>query len=407
MGPVGRRWWVLVALSLGPAVSNSFARFAYALLLPAMRDDLGLTYAQAGALNTSNALGYLAGALLAVRYVSTFGNRRLFCIGMVVTTLAIVGYGLTADFVAQLVLRAIAGVTGALVFICGAVLASTLFPDRPDLSRTATAIYFGGAGAGILISGAGIPWLLTVWGEHAWREGWLAMGALSVAFSVLGVRGARQVTEPPRAGAGEAWPIRAFVPVLGSYLLFGIGYIVYMTFVVAWMVSRGGSALEVALTWGVLGAATMAAPLVWRVPRMHWRPPSLLAATLGVLCAGAALPLYGTSMTAMLASAFLFGSSMFSVPAAITEIIKTSLASRAWGPAVAFFTFVFSIGQAIGPIFSGWLADVSRSLQAGLVASVLLLLASCVVAWFQRDAASTPAAPARPGVDTRPAANGK
>lgn len=407
MTAVRRRWWVLVALSLGPAVSNSFARFAYALLLPAMRDDLGLTYAQAGALNTSNALGYLAGALLAVRYVSTFGNRRLFCIGMVVTMLAIVGYGLTADFLAQLALRAIAGVSGALVFICGAVLASSLFPDRPDLSPTATAIYFGGAGAGILLSGIGIPWLLTAWGERAWREGWLAMGALSLAFSVLGVWGARQVSEPSRAAGGEAWPIRTFVPVLGSYVLFGIGYIVYMTFVVAWMVSHGGSALEVALTWGVLGAATMAAPLVWRVPRTRWQPASLLAATVAVLCAGAALPLYSTSMTAMITSAFLFGSAMFSVPAAITEIVKTSLPPRAWGPAVAFFTFVFSVGQAIGPIFSGWLADVSRSLQTGLAASVALLIASGVVALFQRDGRSAPAAAAHPGSDTRPAAGGK
>ena len=38
------------------------ARFAYALLLPAMRDDLGWNYAQAGGLNTANALGYVLGA---------------------------------------------------------------------------------------------------------------------------------------------------------------------------------------------------------------------------------------------------------------------------------------------------------------------------------------------------------
>jgi MFS family permease len=170
MNDLRRRFRVLAALSLGPAVANSFARFAYALLLPAMRDELHLTYAQAGALNTANALGYLAGALIAVRYVARFGNRRFFCVGMVVTMLAIIGCGLAADFVPQLVLRAIAGVSGALVFICGAVLASSLFPDRPDLSRTATAVYFGGAGAGILLSGAAIPWLLATWGERAWRK---------------------------------------------------------------------------------------------------------------------------------------------------------------------------------------------------------------------------------------------
>ena len=48
---LGNRFALVAALSLGPAVSNSFARFAYALMLPAMRADLGLNYSQAGALN--------------------------------------------------------------------------------------------------------------------------------------------------------------------------------------------------------------------------------------------------------------------------------------------------------------------------------------------------------------------
>ena|SRR5437762_1437035 len=156
MGNFGPRFWLIAALSLGPAVANSFARFAYALLLPAMRADLGLNYSQAGALNTANALGYLAGALIAARYVSHMGTRRLFCIGMMATVLAITGSGLTGEFIAQLCLRAVAGVGGAMVFICGAVLASSVFADRPHLSSSAIAVYFGGAGGGIALSGIGI-----------------------------------------------------------------------------------------------------------------------------------------------------------------------------------------------------------------------------------------------------------
>ena len=52
-------------LSFGPAVAIGFARFAYALLLPGMRTDLAWTFAQAGAMNTANALRYLFGALVA------------------------------------------------------------------------------------------------------------------------------------------------------------------------------------------------------------------------------------------------------------------------------------------------------------------------------------------------------
>ena len=65
------------ALALGAAVSLGLARFSYALLLPPMRADLGWSYLTAGAMNTVNAAGYLAGALLAPRALARFDARAL------------------------------------------------------------------------------------------------------------------------------------------------------------------------------------------------------------------------------------------------------------------------------------------------------------------------------------------
>lgn len=381
----GRRFWVIAALSLGPAVSNSFARFAYALLLPAMRADLGLNYSQAGALNTANALGYLAGALIVAGHVSRTGNRRLFCIGMVATVLAIIGSGLTGDFIAQLCLRAVAGVGGAMVFICGAVLASNVFPDRPHLSSSAIAVYFGGAGAGIALSGIGIPWLLQAAGDDAWRVGWLAIGGVSALFAVLSIWAVRRIADPSSGSRRSAWPIAEFRTALGSYFLVGVGYIAYMTFVVAWMVSHGASASEVALTWGTLGVATMIAPIAWRAPRARWQPATTLAAASAIIAVGAAIPLYSTSPPAMILSALFFGGAMFTAPASVTDLVKTSLPKAAWGSAVAVFTVVFAVGQAIGPVLTGWLADATYSLYASLAGSVAILLAASATAMCQRE----------------------
>jgi len=384
----GNRFSVVAALSLGPAVSNSFARFAYALMLPAMRADLGLNYSQAGALNTANAIGYLGGALFAARYVSALGNRRLFCTGMVATVIAILGSGLTGDFVAQLGLRTVAGVGGAMVFICGAVLASNIFPDRPRLASSAIAVYFGGAGAGILLSGAGVPPLLAIAGDDAWRSAWLAIGIVSALFAVFAIWAARQIDEPSSGARGGAWPIAELRAALASYFLFGAGYIAYMTFVVAWMVSHGRAALDVSLTWGTLGIATLVAPLAWRVPRARWRAATVLAASGVVLGIGAALPLVSTSRPAMLMSAVFFGGAMFTAPAAVTDLVKTSLPKTSWGSAVSVFTVVFAIGQAIGPVLTGWLADVSQSLQAGLAGSVAILVVASATAMRQRTVSS-------------------
>src|SRR5690625_4328637 len=78
-----------LALAGGTAVTVGFARFGYALILPAMQDSLGLNYTQAGWLNTTNALGYLLGSFLTVLLVNRLGNHRLFVAGLLLTTVAL------------------------------------------------------------------------------------------------------------------------------------------------------------------------------------------------------------------------------------------------------------------------------------------------------------------------------
>lgn len=383
-----RNFGVIAALSLGPAVANSFARFAYALVLPAMRSDLAWNYTQAGWLNTANAIGYLLGALFTVRYVSRLGNRRLFCTGMFVTAVALVGTGLTEQFTALLALRMIAGVTGAMVFICGGVLASNAYPDRPERASMAIAVYFGGGGLGILLSGAGIPWLLEARGAGAWPQAWLAIGMVSIVFAVLSSAAALRIDEPTGGPPRSPWRPGAFRPMLAAYFLFGVGYIAYMTFVIAWMTSHGASALEVTLAWSTLGVATMLAPMAWKLPMRHWRSSRTFAAAVTVIGIGAAVPLASTSFVAMIVSAALFGGGMFTVPSAVTALVKNSLPKASWGAAVAVFTVAFAIGQSIGPIFTGWLADATSSLFAGLAGSAIILLLAGVAALRQQDAAA-------------------
>jgi predicted MFS family arabinose efflux permease len=191
----------------------------------------------------------------------------------------------------------------------------------------------------------------------------------------------------------------AFAPALASYALFGAGYIAYMTFVVASMRSHGASTLEVALTWATLGIATMLAPLVWRIPRARWHASKTLAASAAVIGVGAAIPLVDTSPVAMLSSALLFGGAMFTVPTAVTDLVKTSLPRAAWGSAVAVFTVSFAAGQVIGPVLTGWLADEFASLDASLAASVAILLAAGATALGQRERTAVRAPAALRAVD--------
>ena len=72
---------------MAAAVSLGMTRFAYALLLPPMRDDLSWTYTIAGSMNTFNAVGYLMGALITPRMLNRWGAVHVLIGGAFVASL--------------------------------------------------------------------------------------------------------------------------------------------------------------------------------------------------------------------------------------------------------------------------------------------------------------------------------
>lgn len=376
---------VAFVLSFGPAVSNSFARFAYALVLPAMRDDLAMGYAQAGWLNTANAIGYLAGALLTRAYVVTLGNRRLFLVGMLITSLGVLATGLSADVTLLTLARFVGGLGGAAVFICGGTLSANVMPDRPHMATTTIAVYFAGGGIGLMLCGVSVPWLLDHSGAGAWRLAWLAMGSVALAMTAATVWAASRIDEPALAQGNARAPVGALTLAGTAYLCFGLGYIGYMTFVIAWVRDQAGSTATVMLIWTLLGFTTLVAPAIWRGPLERWPGGRPLAASMALLGFAAALPLWIPGLLALSLSAACFGAAMFSIPAAIQSLVKKGLPKPAWGSAMAVFTVVFAGGQIVGPVATGWLADRFGSLRPGLGISAAILLTGALIALRQRE----------------------
>ncbi|HLS17828.1 MAG TPA: YbfB/YjiJ family MFS transporter [Paenalcaligenes sp.] len=368
------------ALAGGTAVTVGFARFGYALILPAMQSSLKLNYTQAGWLNTSNALGYLLGAVLTVILVKRLGNHRLFVAGLIVTTMALLLNGLTEHFLWLNIIRFITGMASAWAFICGGVLASVI-------STRAIAIYFGGGGTGMLISGAILPWWFEWAGADSWQWAWIGMGLACVILSTLAIAAARYsvTSHAPESDQNISWLpcARAFI----AYFLFGAGYIAYMTFMVAWVHQYASANFSLAwitsVMWSLLGVASLFAPRLWSGVFHERRNGLPIAATMAALGVGAILPLLFTGVYMAWLSAFMVGASVFMVPSAITGFVKSNLPAAGWGSALAVATTLFALGQTLGPVAAGWVSDLSGSLSVGLGCSALILFVGAVLALFQ------------------------
>ncbi|MEO8526208.1 MAG: YbfB/YjiJ family MFS transporter [Caldimonas sp.] len=385
---------VAVALALGTAVSLGLARFSYALFLPPMRADLGWTYLTSGAMNTVNATGYLLGALLAPACLRRLGSQRAFLAGIGATALLLAAHATVIDDASLYALRFLTGVVSAVAFVAGGLLAAQLVGAPAAASgSTATAglvlgIYYGGAGVGIVGSAVLVPWLAARNVDHAWQGAWLGLGVLGLVATILIAAATRALhvapgtAAPSRSGGGFAW--REFLPALAAYLLFGLGYIGYMTFIVTLLREQHLADGLVTAFFAMLGAAVAISPWIWARVLQRFRGGESLSLLSALLVVATLLPVLSIDPIAVFASGLLFGGVLLSLVASTTALVRHNLAPAAWPAGITLFTIVFAAGQIVGPSLVGFIADRSGGLRAGLACSAGLLALASLVAWWQK-----------------------
>jgi len=164
-----------------------------------------------------------------------------------------------------------------------------------------------------------------------------------------------------------------------------MGYIGYMTFVIALLREQGASAGFVTLFYALLGVACVASSRLWAglLDRYHGgQPQALLNGLLGV---ATLLPVLSPSAPMALVSGVLFGGVFLSVVASTTALVRHNLPPARWVQGISIFTIVFAAGQIVGPTVTGWISDGPGGLARGLVASSITLWAAAVLASRQHS----------------------
>lgn len=390
-------WRSALALSMGAALSLGVTRFSYALLLPAMRDDLGWSYVLAGAMNTANAAGYMVGATMMPWLM---GRRALwwpFVWGGVWACVFMAASGFFRDPNGLLLQRFLAGLASAWVFVAGGVLAARLAQQHPQQSGWLLGLYYGGTGWGIVLSALLVPWAMPAaadWPQAWW---WLALGcalALVWMWPTACRLGHAHASQPAQAGQalaeeGSAWRRRMLWILLG-YGCFGMGYIGYMTFVIALLRQQGVTEGERTVFYAILGLGVVVSARLWARLLDRHRDGRALAILNALLALATALAAFTQALPILLLSGALFGSVFLSVVASTTAFVRHNLPEGLWVRGIGLFTVVFAWGQIVGPTMVGWIADGPGGLTQGLWASAFTLGLGALLAWRQKSLHLTP-----------------
>ena len=356
---------------------------AIPLLLPAIREDLEISFTQAGMLAAAGALSYACAQIPAGYLSDRYGPRRLFFIGLLGWSALSLTFGMIHAFWLALVNQFVAGAFRALLFAPGLALLASWFP--PQRRATAMSLFlFGGHTGSVLLALAG-PFVAE---RYGWRPAFIAFALVGIVAAILYGLFA---SERPQPRAQKPISARDFLELARFPILWVCSWLQFVRFAVVlgfsfWLPSylvtdRGFSLPAAGLVMAM--SAALAAPsntLGAYVSDRLKNPPLVIGGALSVLAGAAALlPVVETpyALLAVIAvysifHGFYFGP-LFIVPVEV-------LGSRVAGTTIGFSNLFANIGGFVCVYSLGAVRDAAGSFRWGFLGISATCLAGVALA---------------------------
>jgi len=340
-----------------------------------MQQDAALSLAAGSWLASANYLGFMLGAVSAIRLrvrhtiVIRWG---LFMIGVLT-----LGMGLTSQFAIWMVLRALAGVANAWtqVFAFAWCMDKLSAVQRPVLNGVLCA----GVGTGIVVVGGFCLVLMHMNASSA--QAWTGIGVIALIATAAAWRifsgpedatpGKRQRPSP----RGRQWNADSLLLVL-CFGASGLGYIVPATFLPVMAQQQVPNPLVFGWSWPVFGAAAAVTPLLaagWTLRvgnRRVWTLSHIMMAV------GVALPVFSATIGSIMIAALLIGGTfMINALASMQEAQSVAGLDGATGLMAAMIA-AFATGQIVGPLLLSYLIGPDADFSQALLTAAAALLAS-------------------------------
>ncbi|MEM2107199.1 MAG: YbfB/YjiJ family MFS transporter [Candidatus Bathyarchaeia archaeon] len=344
--------------------SLGFARFGYSMILPSMKEGLGLSYTQMGLMASGNFSGYMVFAILGGLLASKYGARVVMTISLTLVGASMLLTGLAENFPQAFFLRCLAGVGSGGANISAMTLPASWVSTRRRGS--ASGLIASGSGVGLLGTGFIVPRLNEMFGGWGWRLSWMLLGASTLIFALicsLIMEGKFWISSREGTSGWREVGMDTMLWKVGlTYLMFGLSYVIYITFFSAYLVKEVGLAEQYAgELWALVGSLSLfSGPLWGHISDKIGRGYTI---SLIYFTQSTSLLLFAQrwSEELIIISAILFGVTAWSIPTVVAAYSGDHFGAKLAPSALGFLTLFFGVGQSIGPTVAGHIADATGS----------------------------------------------
>ena len=369
MSPLTR----LIASFIALVMAMGIGRFSLTPQLPHLISEGQIDLTGAGLIAAANYLGYLVGALDAMRAKRPEQVQARLHIGLwLCVGLTLVSFW-AHGFWPHLLLRFGAGIASAWVMVMIASLSQQLAvsANRPRLG----ALVFAGPGVGVLLTGL-LALVSNLYGQSS-ATLWLIYAAAALIM-VLGISPLlpKPAALPVQAPIAPRAARQPGISRLGAiYGLYGLGYIIPATFLSQMASAQFHGQWQADLFWPAFGLCAAIGVVLISLRRPHpgttrwWLMGALWVQALGVLAC--LLP----SSAGLALGVILCGTPFLACMPLVMQSSR-DLAPHATQRNAALLTACFAVGQLCGPL----LAALSSHFSGGLHPALMVAASGLVLA---------------------------
>ena len=385
-GRVRLRGFPAVLLVAGAAgVAQSFGRFAFGVVLPAVRNDLNLSNTVAGSLATANVGAYLAGTLAVAVLAGRYKLLRIMRMGFLV---ALAGLGLTAiapNVWVVAIAMLCSGFGGAMIWIPAPVVAAAAL--APEKRSIAIGLVGTGMGTGVVFSSQLSSFIRSMSGDGSWRDVYVVLTAIGLIILAANYLFIGHEQEQPRSGTGgfggftALRRMRGWLPLTAAYTSFGFMYLLVLAFLVARLEDDNGwTSGQASLAFTLVGVAMILGgpAFIAFANRFSTRLGLCVAFAGWAVVVVLLLPGWpAVTLPGSVAVGLLFAG----IPTMITLYVVENTTMEDYGPSFAAATLAFGVAQMISPQIGGLLADLTGSFTTVFLLSAAVAVTGVLAAW--------------------------
>ena len=365
---------IIMAGILSTMIAIGFGRFIYTPILPNMQNDLKLTSTIMGMISSYNYFGYLFGSIIPIIWKFR-SPRKIIIFSSIISVVTIYLMGCTTDLIIFFILRFICGISSAFGFVFTISLMFNFFKE--SINKTLQLYHFCGIGLGIVF-GTSSVWIISAL-DMFWSHQWMFIGMIGIFLCtaiIILIPNTLEYKNEDRSSIKSKIDIN-FISISLGYFFFGIGYIIFGTFISA--IAR--KSFEISsyqyLSWIVVGFFAIPSVLVWDWVSRKISTDVLLFFSCSTVTLGVTFLLFN-NLNYFFIACFLYG---LGVPGSVALVLVEGK-KRFIGNAnisVAIMTTAFSIGQILGPYISGILIDQDGNYQNSIFLAIFCLVLSSIL----------------------------